>query len=150
MAFKQDWSKGDWKEANAIQQAFDNSDIFPIVLNDCKNDTILTTMKIQTFDELIESQIKTPENKLDDDIKLLEVDSENDSIESSCKSEAHVRNESFYGGRRDDGDSSQLMINRLKREVSNGSSILSVLQNINNQTCIQDYRTNDYSVSLIN
>lgn len=139
-----DWSKGDWKQAHAMQQKYDNSDLFPVVLSDNKKDASINigSDPNEEFTNTINDNLKPPTDNLDVEMKLIEGDIDPSKV--TCKVEAKMRNESLQGDRRDDGDGPAIRLNQLRREVTPGTSVLSLLSN-NYSNCENLHESNEYA-----
>jgi hypothetical protein len=141
-----DWSNADWSKANTIQQNFEESRLFPIVLSDMKKDASLTpdhSVSFKSLQTLIDANINQSYNPniIDDDLELINSNDKIGPIEVSCKTEAKAKNYSLQGDRDkdDDHDSVVIRINQLRNEVQPGTSILSLLTTKSQCNC--DYNT---------
>lgn len=133
-----DWSKMDARPGYEMQAKFDESPIFPVVLADNKDASVNRNDAIMS--EASES-LSQQAPIIEDDLSFTKVEKES---AMTCKVEAKTRCDSLQGGRRDDDDSSSLMINRLRREITDGSSVLQWLSEA--QSCDVTNDTSNYIV----
>lgn len=129
-----DWTRYDFTQANKAQKAYDNSSIFPTSLVEERKYHSLSSSYSNddegndveaTYTKHI-SDMSNTNNSTQNEEYVLE------DYTTNCKTEAKQRNPSFQQDK-DDGDAPQFIIQQLKKEVTVGTSILSLLRS--NENC---------------
>lgn len=127
---KQDWSvisHEELKKEHNLQFNFEKWELFPVVLNDFKDQALNKDCIAKPQSEAVAQQAPLATSEF--------VVPESDFV-SLCKNQAQQNCPSFQGKREDkDDDAAPLLVNRLRREITPGSSVLTWLSEGNDCQC---------------